>query len=263
MDLQVNDKVFLVAGASRGLGYSIAQVLAQEGAKLSIASSDAAAIAAAARELQAESQAVEVQAMACDVREAAAITAWVEAALRQYGRIDGLVVNAGGPPPGNFDDFDDAAWQAAFELTLLSAVRLVRAALPALRDSRGAVLMMTSSSVKEPIDYLLLSNVMRSGVSSLAKSLSRSLAGDGIRVNNLVPGIIETDRIKALAQAQATASNIEVDEQRALMQGQIPMGRFGEPLEFGRAGAFLLSPAASYITGATLVVDGGTMKTVF
>ncbi len=263
MDLQVNDKVFLVAGASRGLGYSIAQVLAQEGAKLSIASSDAGAIAAAARELQAESPAAQVQAMACDVREGASITAWVEAALRQYGRIDGLVVNAGGPPQGNFDDFDDAAWQAAFELTLLSAVRLVRAALPALRDSCGAVLMMTSSSVKEPIDYLLLSNVMRSGVSSLAKSLSRSLAGDGIRVNNLVPGIIETDRIKALAQAQATASNIEVDEQRALMQGQIPMGRFGEPLEFGRAGAFLLSPAASYITGATLVVDGGTMKTVF
>lgn len=265
MDLSVSGKVYMIAGASRGLAYAIAEVLVKEGANVSIASTSSEAISTAAAQLRDLSRdGAEVLACVCDVTDPAAINAWHSQTIAQFNGLDGLVVNAGGPPPGNFDDFsDDETWQSAFELTLLSAVRLIRAVLPDLRArGAGSILTMTSSSVKEPIDYLLLSNVMRSGVTSLAKSLSQQLAAENIRVNNLVPGIIETDRITALATAQAQANEISVEQQKADMQSLIPMGRFGQADEFGRAGAFLLSPAASYITGATLVVDGGTMKAV-
>jgi 3-oxoacyl-[acyl-carrier protein] reductase len=263
MDLQVNDKIYMIAGASKGLAFAIAEALAADGAKLSIASRDPVAIEQAANDLR-QRFGGQVLACACDVSDAAAIANWHQQTLAEFGALDGLVVNAGGPPPGNFDDFtSDEPWQAAFELTLLSAVRLIRQVLPDLRArGQGAILTMTSSSVKEPIDYLLLSNVMRSGVTSLAKSLSQQLASENIRVNNLVPGIVETDRITQLATAQASVANISVAQQKANMEAVIPMGRFGQPAEFGRAGAFLLSPAASYITGATLVVDGGTMRSV-
>ncbi len=263
MDLGVKDKVYMVAGASRGLGYGIAEALAQDGAKIVIASRDEAAITAAAVKLQAGTGA-EVLAVVCDVTCAKSINNWHQATLDRFGGIDGLVVNAGGPPPGSFEAFDDDAWQSAFELTLLSAVRMIRKVLPDLRArGGGSILTLTSSSVKEPIDYLLLSNVMRSGVTSLAKSLSQQLASEDIRVNNLVPGMIETDRITGLATAAAEVAGISVEEQKQSMQALIPMGRFGQAEEFGRVGAFLLSPAASYITGATVVVDGGTMKTVW
>ena len=266
MDLNVVDKVYMIAGASRGLAFAIAQALVSDGAKVSIASSNLEAIKAAGDQLSHLAESTDrVLAVECDVTDPAAIRSWHQQTIAKMGGLDGLVVNAGGPSPGNFDSFvDDDAWQDAFELTLLSAVRLIRTALPSLRErGAGSILTMTSSSVKEPIDYLLLSNVMRSGVTSLAKSLSQQLASENIRVNNLVPGIIETDRITSLASAQASVNGITVGEQKQQMESLIPMGRFGQADEFGRAGAFLLSPAASYITGSTLVVDGGTMKTVW
>jgi|SRR5690554_4856048 len=257
MDLQLKDTVILVAGASKGLGFAIAQQLKNEGAKVAIASSNKERIEAAAKQLDAFS-------VHCDVRKAADIQHWVDASLAHFGRIDGLVVNAGGPPPGQFDQFDDEQWQAAFELTVLSAVRMIRAVLPTMRAQQsGSILTLTSSSVKEPIDFLLLSNVMRSGVTSLAKSLSRSEAKNGIRVNNLVPGLIATDRMKHLDKVQAEANQRSVEEQHAATAANIPLGRYGEPEEFAKAAAFLLSDAASYITGATLVADGGSMKTVW
>lgn len=261
MDLQLKNKVFLVAGASKGLGFAIAKCLLEEGASVAICSSNEERINEAVKQLQQTSNCI---GMKCDVSNASDIQQWVEKSLAHYGRIDGLVVNAGGPPPGQFDQFDDTAWLNAFNLTLMSSIRMIRAVLPTMRKQQsGSILTLTSSSVKEPIDFLLLSNVMRSGVTSLAKSLSKTEAQYGIRVNNLVPGLIATDRMKNLDAVQAKANNISVDEQHEKTASNIPLGRYGKPDEFANAAAFLLSDAASYITGATLIADGGTMKTVW
>jgi len=260
VDLGLRDKVFMVAASSKGLGYGIASALAAEGAKLSVASRSAQGIQTAGERLR-EQYGVAAIGHVFDALDPLSILEWTEATLSAFGRIDGLVVNAGGPPPGNFDSFDDSAWSRAYELTLLSAVRMIRAVLPQMRQQkRGSILTVTSTSTKEPIDGLLLSNVFRSGVSSLVKSLSRELAGDSIRINNLVPGRIDTERVKAIDAANAAKCGISEDEQRDAQQSSIPLGRYGLPSEFGAAGAFLLSDAASYLTGATLVVDGG--KTV-
>ena len=263
MDLGLKNKVIMVAAASKGLGFGIAQAVAQEGATVSIGSRTEADILAAAEKLRAETGA-KTMGSVLDARDPASIAHWVAVTVAKYGRIDGLVVNAGGPPAGIFDDFDDAAWQAAFELTLMSSVRMIRAVLPHLRtQGGGAILAVTSSSVKEPNDILLMSNVMRSGVTSLLKSLSRQLAPEKIRVNNLVPGRIYTGRVQALDEIRTSKRDRTVAEERAWQEGQIPWGRYGRIEEFGRAGAFLLSDAASYITGETLIVDGGAMKTVW
>lgn len=262
MQLDVKDKVYMVAGGSRGLGFGIAEALAADGARISLASRDAAAAEAAAQTLR-QRHGADVHAQACDVVDAAAIERWTVAATGHFGGLDGLVVNAGGPPPGGFDALDDAAWEQAFQLTLMSAVRLIRAALPALRQrGGGSILVLTSSVVREPDNVLLLSAVMRAGVSNLVKGFAATLARDHIRINCLVPGIIHTDRIQMLAANGAARSGVDIDEQLRRMQAPIPLGRFGEVAEFGRAGAFLLSPAASYITGTALVVDGGTMKSI-
>ncbi|CAA0115522.1 NADPH-dependent reductase BacG [BD1-7 clade bacterium] len=264
MDLQIAGKTFLVAGASKGLGFAIAERLVREGANVAISGSDAARIEAAGEKLTAVAQTPEaVYAAVCDVRLAQDVTRWVTTVENRYGVIDGLVVNAGGPLAGRFDDFSDEDWLAAFNLTLMSAIRLIRAALPALRASKGSIVTLTSSSVKEPIDFLLLSNVMRSGVTSLAKSLSKTEAKHGVRFNNLVPGLIATDRMKHLDEVQAQAHGRSIEAQHQATASQIPLGRYGDPAEFADAAAFLLSGCASYITGATLVADGGTMKTLF
>lgn len=263
MDLGLQNKVIMVAAASKGLGLGIAQAVAQEGAIVSIGSRTEANILAAAEKLRAETG-TETMGSVLDARDPASITNWVAATVARFGRIDGLVVNAGGPPAGLFDDFDDAAWQAAFDLTLMSSVRMIRAVLPHLRaQGGGSILAVTSSSVKEPNDILLMSNVMRSGVTSLLKSLSRQLAPEKIRVNNLIPGRIFTGRVQALDALRAKKFERTVAEERTWQEERIPWGRYGRIEEFGRAGAFLLSDAASYITGETLIVDGGAMKTVW
>jgi 3-oxoacyl-[acyl-carrier protein] reductase len=263
MDLGLKDKVIMVAAASKGLGYGIAQAVAQEGARVSIASRTEMDIMQAARRLQGETG-TQVLGAVMDATNVDSILNWVQATQTHFGGVDGLVVNAGGPPAGGFDNFTDSDWQAAFELTLLSSVRMIRAVLPSMRGrGGGSILAITSSSIKEPIDILLLSNVMRSGVVSLVKSLSRQLAPEQIRVNNLVPGRIDTERVQALDKLGAQRMGSSPEAQKARQESLIPWGRYGTIAEFGRAGAFLLSDAASYITGETLIVDGGAMRTVW
>jgi 3-oxoacyl-[acyl-carrier protein] reductase len=263
VDLGLRDKVYMIAGASRGLGYAIASALAGDGASVSLASRDREQVEHASRTLE-ETTPGRAIGVACDVRDPEALAAWTARTLEAFDGLDGIAVNAGGPPPGGFDGFDDAAWHAAFELTLMSAVRMIRVSLPHLRArGGGAILTLTSLTVKEPAEALLLSNVMRAGVTSLAKTLSRDLAAHNIRVNNLVPGLIATDRMQQLDVFEAEMRSISADQVRSGRESSIPIGRYGSPDEFGKVGAFLLSPAASYMTGATVVVDGGSMRTVW
>jgi 3-oxoacyl-[acyl-carrier protein] reductase len=258
MDLGLNGKVALVAGASRGLGFAVARELAREGARVSIASRDEGAIRSAAERMGGE-----VVPTSLDVRSPQGIQEWVAATERKFGGIDLLFTNSGGPPAGASLSFDDAAWQDAVNLLLFSALRMVRAAVPSMQArGRGAILMSTSSSVKEPISNLGLSTVLRASVSALAKTLALELAAANIRVNQIVPGRIDTDRVRQLDDINAKKQGITVDQAKAKAVANIPIGRYGDADEFGRVAAFLLSDAASYMTGATVQVDGGLIRSV-
>jgi 3-oxoacyl-[acyl-carrier protein] reductase len=262
VDLGLKGKVSMVAGASRGLGFAVARALAAEGAVVSIASRDAAAIEKAASTIRSETGA-EVLALAADVRQAGALEAWRDQTLGRFGRLDILFTNSGGPPTGVFAELDDAAWQSAFELVILSVVRMARLAIPPMRAvGGGAILLATSSSVKEPLPNMTLSNVLRASVSALAKTLAQQLAADRIRVNHIIPGRIDTDRVRELDGINAKKAGISLEEQKKRAAAAIPLGRYGKPEDFGRAAAFLLSDAASYLTGATLQVDGGLIRSV-
>lgn len=263
MDLGLEGKVMMVAASSKGLGYAIARQLADEGAWVSIASRSRIHIDEAARKIKSETDA-DVLSCVMDVTDVGSMEAWVRDTTNRFGRIDGLVINAGGPVPGKFDDLDDSKWHDAFELTLLSPVRLIRMVLPQMRrQKRGSILTVTSISIKEPIDNLLLSNVMRSGVTSLLKSLSIDLASSGIRVNNLVPGYFGTERLKELDLKSSREWRMTLEEVQRINCDSIPLKRYGKPEEFGKAAAFLLSDAASYVTGETFIIDGGKTRTVW
>jgi 3-oxoacyl-[acyl-carrier protein] reductase len=258
MDLGLTGKVALIAGASRGLGFAVAQTLASEGARVSIASRDQAAIEDAAKRIGGD-----VMSTALDVRSADGIKAWVDGTVSKHGGIDLLFTNSGGPPAGAALSFDDAAWQDSVNLLLFSTLRMVRAAVPSMQSrGGGAILMSTSSSVKEPIQNLGLSTVLRASVSALAKTLALELVGSKIRVNQIVPGRIDTDRVRQLDDINAKKQSITADQAKAKAIANIPMGRYGEAPEFGRVAAFLLSPAASYVTGTMVAVDGGIMRSL-
>ncbi|MGE5246198.1 MAG: SDR family oxidoreductase [Betaproteobacteria bacterium] len=262
MDLELKGRVAMVGGASKGLGFAVARALAREGAAVSIASRDGDAIGRAAARLHAETGAP-VFAMAADLSDAAAIARWHAATLQEFGGIDLLFTNTGGPPAGPVLAFDDDAWRSAFELLVMSVLRLVRLAVPSMQArGGGAIVMGTSSSVKEPIANLALSNVLRASVAALAKTLAIELAPSNIRVNNLIPGRIDTDRVRQLDEINGRKAGVSADEQKARASAAIPLGRYGEPDEFGRTAAFLLSKAASYITGASVQVDGGLIRGV-
>jgi 3-oxoacyl-[acyl-carrier protein] reductase len=257
MDLGLRDRVAIVAASSRGLGKACALELAREGAHVVISARDGPCLAAAAGEIRAATGA-EVLPVETDLTDATQIQDLVDGTLRRYGRIDVLVTNNGGPPAGFFDDFDDQAWLTAHQLTLLSAVRLIRAALPAMRAQRwGRIVNITSVAVKQPLDNLLLSNVYRPGVVGLAKTLSAQVAADGITVNNVAPGYTRTDRVLELAQARAADEGKSVEQILAATTASYPMQRMGEPEELAALVAFLASERASYITGTTIQVDGG------
>lgn len=262
MDLGLTDKVALVTASSSGLGRGVALAFAREGARVVMCSRDEHAIEEAAGE--ARGYGGEVLALRADLTNPDDITRLVDQTVDHFGGIDVLVTNAGGPPAGTFDRFDDDDWQAAFELTLMSAVRLIRAALPSMKSrGGGTIIAMTSSSIKQPIPNLLLSNVMRAGVAGLAKTLADEVAGDNIRVNTIVPGRIATQRIEQLDQANAERQGVDVELIREQQLRSIPMQRYGEVEEFADAAVFLASRNASYITGATLQIDGGLIRSLW
>jgi 3-oxoacyl-[acyl-carrier protein] reductase len=252
----------MVSGASRGLGFAVARALAAEGAAVSLLSRDRDAVCGAKKRIEDETGA-RVVAIPGDVRTAEDVQHWHRATCDALGGIDLLFTNSGGPPPGCALAFSDDAWQDAFELLLLSTVRMVRLVVPTMRArGGGSIVVGTSSSVKEPIPNLALSTVLRAGVAALAKTLALELAKDGIRVNQLVPGRIETDRVRQMDDVNARKAGITPAEQKARSLVTIPLGRYGAPDEFGEAAAFLLSGAASYITGATLQIDGGMVRAI-
>jgi 3-oxoacyl-[acyl-carrier protein] reductase len=263
MDYQLRGRVALVNAASRGIGRGIAEGLAAEGVRLVISSRDPDVLGETAAQITA-AHGAEILAVPADVSQPGAAARLVDAAVQRFGGLDILVTNSGGPPGGTFDDFDDAAWQDAFDLLLLSVVRLVRAALPHLRASDSArIVNVASSSVKEPIPGLILSNSLRGGVAGLAKTLAGELAPDQITVNTVLPGRILTDRLRGPFTGPAREAGIDVDElARAEVAKEIPLGRVGEPADLANLVVFLCSPAAAYLTGLAIAVDGGRMHSV-
>jgi 3-oxoacyl-[acyl-carrier protein] reductase len=262
VDLGLSGKVAMVAGASRGLGFAVARGLAAEGVTVSLGSRNELSVIDAAKRITSETRG-DTLAASVDVRSADSIAAWFVKTTERFGGVDLLFVNAGGPPAGRTLSFDDAAWQNAFDLLVLSAVRLVRLAAPSMKSrGGGAIVVSTSSAVKEPIPNLALSNVARASVAALAKTLADELAADRIRVNHLVPGRFDTDRVRELDALRGQAAGTSAGDIRAAFSRTIPLGRYGEPGEYADAAVFLFSHAARYITGASLQVDGGLIRAV-
>jgi 3-oxoacyl-[acyl-carrier protein] reductase len=262
MELGLRGAVALVTASSEGIGKAIAVGLAREGAILTLCARRAELLESTATEIS-EATGADVLALPCDVAEEGTAESLVSHAVDRFGRLDVLVTNAGGPPPGQFEAHNDAAWQHSFETNLLSVVRLVRAALPYLKASgRGRVINLSSTSVKQPIDSLILSNSIRAAVIGMAKTLANELAPFGITVNNIAPGSIDTERIRKLDRARAKARGITEEEARKASQAQIPLGRYGTAEEVANLAVFLASDKASYITGTTTQVDGGLVKSI-
>lgn len=259
MDLALKDKAALVMAASKGLGRASAAALAREGARVAIASRSAL-IEATAADIRAATGG-EVLPLRADVTRAEDIDAMVAATLAAFGRIDILIINAGGPPPGNFLDFQPADWEAALQLTLMSAVHVCYAVLPhMLAQKSGSIVAIESISVKQPIDNLILSNSIRMAVIGLLKSLANEFGAQGVRVNSINPTYTRTDRVDQLLRARAEKEGITMEEVAASLGRNMPLGRVGTPEEFGKAVAWLASPAASYIHGHALMFDGGATR---
>ena len=260
MDLGLKDKVALVTAASKGIGRAVATELAREGARVVISSRDEATLVQTANEIGEETGAT-VEHRACDLTSSSQIDALMVHATDRLGGIDVLVNNTGGPPTGNFADLDDDAWDLAFRQIILSLVRCVRGVLPSMRERGGGrIVNVASSSIKQPIDNLLLSNTFRAGLAGLAKSLSVELAPDNILVNTLGPGRILTGRTESVDAGQAKSQGLSVEEVREQFETRIPLGRYGTPEEFARVAAFLASPANGYVTGQAILVDGGMVR---
>ncbi len=260
MDLRLKDKRALVSGSSRGLGYAAALALAKEGCKVAINGRDEAKIRSVAGKVSKETGS-QVIGLAGDVGLPDVPEKLIQQTVDAFGGLDILITNAGGPPSGSIDSLNEAAWQKGIDLCLMAHVRLIKAALPYLRKSQAAsILTITSYSVKQPIANLLLSNSIRSATIGLTKTLALELGKEGIRVNSILPGWTETERVTELMITRATANSSTVEEETKRQAAESPFGRMADPEEFANAAAFMVSPAASYITGVMLSVDGGMYK---
>ena len=260
MNLGLTDKAVLVCASSAGLGKATALEFAREGARVMICGRREATLQKAAEEIS-DATGRRPQYTVADMGQPADIARLMEATVTAFGGLFTLVNNSGGPPAGTFDQFDDAAWQSAFELNLLSTIRATRAALPHLRKAGGGrIVNFTSTSIKSPIDNLILSSTFRTGVLALSKTLSGELARDNILVNVIGPGRIQTERMNHLDQLRATKANLTLEQVRADSAKLIPLGRAGQPDEFARLAVFLGSPANTYITGQAVLVDGGVTR---
>lgn len=260
MDLGLTGKVALVTASSRGLGAATALAFAREGARVALCARNRAPLMETCHHIADETGA-QVLAVTADVSKAVDVDNLVSTTVDRFGRLDCLVTNAGGPPSGEFLDLSPSEWEAAIQLTLMSVVRLCYAVVPVMRkQGSGSILAITAISVKQPLENLILSNSLRLGVTGLIKSLSNELGRDGIRVNAICPGWTRTARIDELLEARAAKSGLTPAEEASKITSATPLGRMAEPEEFARAAVFLASPAASYITGVSLLVDGGQYK---
>ncbi len=260
MDLKLNGKRALITGASRGLGFATARLLSLEGCQIAINGRDDTRLQTAVLKISNETRGP-VYGLLGDVSDPAGAEKVISEAAETLGGLDLLVCNAGGPPPGAFESFEEETWQKALNLSFMSNVRLIKAALPHLRHSDAAsVLTVTSYSVKQPIANLVLSNSIRAATVGLTKSLALELGKDGIRFNSILPAWTETERVTELMTARARMNGTSVAEEIAKQSKESALGRMASPEEFANVAVFLLSPAASYITGAMLSVDGGMYK---
>ena len=260
MELGLTGKIALVAAASRGLGRAVAEELAREGAHLLICARGADALRETAESIRAASG-VRVVEVVADLSDPADVARVAARALAEFGRVDVLVTNGGGPPAGPFETHSADAWQAAVRQTLMSVVELTRAVLPGMKERRwGRIINVTSIAVKQPVDNLILSNSVRAAVTGFARTLANEVAPFGITVNNVMPGYTRTQRVEELAERNASLKGTSPDAERAVWEGQIPMARLGESTEFAAMVAFLASERASYTTGASIPVDGGWIR---
>jgi 3-oxoacyl-[acyl-carrier protein] reductase len=263
MDLQLKDKRAFVAGSSRGLGFATALTLAREGCQVVVNSRDGEKAKDAAEKIASETG-TQAYGFAGDVSEAIDAEYLIQTAVEALGGLDILITNAGGPPAGSFELFDEETWQKAVDISFMSHVRLIRAALPHLRKSSSpSVLTVTSYTVKQPIPNLVLSNSIRAATVGLTKSLALDLGKEGIRFNSIMPAWTETERVIDLMAFRAKNNNTTIEEETAKQTAEIPLGRMGRPQEFANAAVFLVSPAASFIHGVALAVDGGIIKGTF
>lgn len=263
MDLGLKGKTALVAAASQGLGFAVARELAQEGASLVICSRNEAPINTAAQTIRGESGA-DILAISADVSVAADIERLVAAGIERSGKIDILVTNSGGPPAGAFDSLTRDSWDDATRILLTSVVEMTRLVLPGMKERGwGRILNITSIASRQPVENLMLSNSLRAAVTGFAKTLAAEVAADGITVNNILPGYTRTERLEELIDFLAEKEGLSADEVKARWAAEIPMRRLGEPNEFAALAAFLVSERASYITGSSIAVDGGWIKSLF
>jgi 3-oxoacyl-[acyl-carrier protein] reductase len=262
VDLGLRGKVALVAASSKGLGRAVAEELAAEGAHLVMCARGKETLDQTADSIR-QKTGVKVVAVAADVSDPKDAARVVKAAFDEFGRVDILVNNSGGPPSGPFESFSPEMWDSVARLLLKSAVELTRAVLPGMKERRwGRILNVTSIAAKQPIEGLMLSNSLRAAVIGFARTLANEVAPFGVTVNNLLPGYTRTDRVQELARAAAAKAGVSAPDPVSQWEKEIPMGRLGEPREFAALAAFLASERASYITGSSIAVDGGWIRSL-